>query len=132
MAKQVEAEAPEEGSKVYEPKKDDKSKEHRVKVYRMDENKEAPISVFVNDEMNRREFYPGQEVTLNEQLIDALKLARIESSFEVPPDSGIYEAQNPKMEAQSNNPGYKVEHDLQTGTLHLVKSEPKYVVEQIN
>lgn len=123
------AQTPPPSSKQSQPLKRDGSRTHRVKVFRTDENKHAPISVCVNDPKNRKEFYPGQEVHLREDLIDALKMARLESSLEIPPGSAVYEAQDPKMEAQRMNPGYGVQADLTTGTLYLVKSEPKYLVE---
>ena len=125
------AQTPPPGSKQNEPLKRDGSKLRRVKVWRMDENKHQPITVFVNSADNKKEFHPGQEVELSEQLIEALNDARLESMHEIPPNSGIYEADNPRHEAQAQNPGYSVQVDYATGTIYLVRSEPKYLVEYI-
>jgi len=119
-------------SKQTAPKKSDGSKKRRVKVFRQDENPNAPITVLVNTPQNKREFHPGETVELSEQHIEALKLAREQSSYQIPPGSGIYEAASPKQEAQRQFPKFKIEEDFTTGTLWAIRDMPRYIVEHVD
>lgn len=132
MPEAQEQQSTHKGSKANMPLKKDGSRMRRVKVHRTDENRHAPITVYVNEPKNKREFFPGQAVELSEQLIEALKLAREESMIEIPENSGIYEAENPRLEAQAQNPGWDVETDFSTGTLYLKRSSPRYVIEYLD
>lgn len=109
------------------PAKGKKTK--KCRVYRLGDNKHAPITVTVNDIRNKREFMPGQEVELTQQHIEALRNARIDSEIPVPDESGVYQASNPLHEAQRQNPSHKAEVDIKTGSIVLRRSEPLYSVE---
>ena len=114
------------------PVKSSRDKTYKVKVYRRDKlNETMPITVCHNDSHNKKEFMSGAEVELTQSEIDILKDARIEHRFDLPDNSGIYEASNPLFEAQKQNPGMEAKIDHRTGSIYLQKSEPIYIIQTV-
>lgn len=115
------------------PIKSDRDKKHKVKVYRRDKlNENMPIVVCHNSSINKKEFMSGDEVELTQSEISILEDARIEHRIDIPDNSGIYEASNPMLEAQKQNPGFEAKVDIKTGTIYLQKSDPIYIVQRVN
>lgn len=112
-----------------EPKKVvDWNKKRKVKVYRTDLNKHIPISICVNNRKSRKVFMSGQTVLLSESMIHSLKNCVIEHRIPIPEESGIYRADDPRLEAMNQNPGWDAEYDFTQGLVYLVKTESTYVV----
>jgi len=120
-----------EPSKATSPLKRDWSKKKKVKVWRMDENKNEPIRLCVNDRSNRKVFWPGQEVILTEGEIQALRDSVQPKRIEVPEDSEIYQQPDPRLAAMQRNPGWDAEYDLLQGVVYLTSSNPLYVIQEI-
>ncbi len=117
-------------------KKPNASKEKLIKcrVHRTNcdpENKDMPISVTVNTANNKRVFWPGQEVELTASQIGVLKDSVQETSLPIPPESGIYDSQNPMALAKAYFPTMTPITDPVTGTINMVSRTPNYIVESI-
>jgi hypothetical protein len=109
-----------------------RDKTRRVRVYRHhDGNEHMPIVLTLNNIENRKEFMPGEEITLTDDEIEVLKSAIFESTLPIADESGIYQAEDPKAEAQRQNPGWEVVTDFRTATLYLRRNEPMYIVEPV-
>ena len=109
-------------------------KRYICRVHHMDmdrENRDVPITVCVNDAMNRKVFAPGQEVELTESEVAALKDSYIDSQIPIPWNSGIYQARNPMTEAKKQYPDMIIEKDARSGLLTAIKRQPRFLVEII-
>lgn len=120
-----------EPSKMTAPLKKDWSKQRKVKVYRMDQNRDEPIRLCVNDRKNRKVFWPGQEVVLTESEIQALKDSVEPKRIEIPEDSEIYQQADPRLAAMQRNPGWDAEYDLLQGVVYLTSTSPLFVIQEV-
>ena len=113
--------------------KTSKPKTYICKVFHMDmdqENKDVPISLCVNNALNRKRFLPGQEVELTEAEINVLK-EPLDTQIPIPPTSGIYEAKDPIKEAKKQYKGLDIVRDKRSGVLLAVKRQPRFMVEVV-
>lgn len=110
------------------------SKTVKVRVHRanMDpENSNLQISLCVNSSMNRKIFYPGEEVELTPSEIESLKDSVEETQIIVPPGSGIYQTQDPMALAKNQYPGMAPTRDSRTNLIVMVKRIPNYIIEVV-
>ena len=93
------------------------------------DNKNLPISITVNNIANKKVFWPGVEVELNESQIGVLKDSVEETKLDIPMESGIYESQNPMALAQSFYPNMIARRSEVTGIITMVQRTPNYIIE---
>jgi len=120
-----------------EEKKILKPRFFKVKVHRTNiepENAQLMITVHPignNPELGgKKQFLPGQVVELTAAQIGILKNP-VETSFQVPDSSGIYEERNPIIAAKSQFPDFEFKRDKVSGNLIAFKSTPNYFVEYL-
>ena len=126
----------EDKNTVYRPEDDPaRRKKIRCRVHRSNvdpENKDLLITV--NDagvSNGKREFSPGQIVTLTQVQIDILRDSVETSEIVIPDGSGIYEQSNPKKAAESMYPGFQAAINPVDGTVVVRKYTPNYIIEPV-
>jgi len=95
------------------------------------DNRDLPISITVNSINNKRMFWPGEEVELNESQIGVLKDSVEEVELEIPDESGIYESQNPVALVKSYYPSMRARRDPVTGRIVMTQRTPNYILELV-
>lgn len=108
-----------------------KCKVHRANVEQ--ENASLPITVNPIGPAalgGKKIFAPGTPVELTACQIGILKQP-VETEFEIPDSSGIYEERNPIQSARSQYPDFEFRHNKTTGRIVAFKSTPNYFVEYL-
>ena len=117
---------------IMEAAKKPQEKKYLVIVHRVDENqknKSLFIDVAANNANNRKKFYPGEKVMLNETQINVLFDANYPRFTPIADTSSTYQAQNPHELAAQMNPGCTLDTDPKTGRYRLKKMIQKYSVQ---
>jgi len=95
------------------------------------DNKDNPISITVNTANNKKVFWPGQEVELTDSQIGVLKNSVEEVKLTIPPESGVYESQNPIALARSYYPTMTPSVDQASGMIDMISRTPNYIIEAV-
>jgi len=115
------------------PKKE-KPKLFKCRVFRSNcdpDNRDMPISITPNTISQRKVFWPGEEVELNQMHINILKDSAEETRLPIPADSGIYASKDPIAVAKNFYPSMKAEINPMDNTICMISRVPNYIVELI-
>jgi hypothetical protein len=108
-------------------------KKYVVQVFRLggdERNRKDPIYINTGKKETggKIEFHPEVDVLLTETQIRILETAIEENKVEITTESGIYEMNNPKKEAEKLWPGYRIVENEVDGSLTAVREEKVYSV----
>ena len=94
-------------------------------------NVRLPITVnhIAKNGGGRKQFTPGELVYLTPAQIGILKDAKESSRVEIPGESAIYDAEDPKFAAVAAYPSFNPVVDYMTGLITMVREQPRFSVE---